>query len=86
MERKEIFKKIDSIISTSVNHHNFTLTDDTNPADIEKWDSLANAMIITAVQQEFGIKLKFAELMVWKTIGQFVDIIQKKLNEPTIQR
>jgi len=79
MERKEIIEKLDAIIAASVNHHNFTLADSTKPADVDKWDSLANAMIITAIEQEFQIKLKFMELVAWKTIGQLVDIISKKL-------
>lgn len=79
MEKKEILDRLDAVIASSVNHHDFVLMDETKPADIQGWDSLANAMIITAIQQEFGVKFKFAELVVWKTIGQLADLIAKKL-------
>lgn len=80
MEKKEILKKLDVIVATAISHHNFVLDNNTKPADVQGWDSLANAMIITAVQNEFGIKLKFVELVSWKTIGQLVDIIENKLS------
>ena len=80
MEKKEILDKLDAIVATSVNHHDFLLDINTRPTDVQGWDSLANAMIITAIQNEFRIKLKFVELVSWKTIGQLVDIIENKMS------
>ena len=79
MNRIEIINKLDAIISASVNHHNFVMSEDLQPQDVDKWNSLANAMIVTAIEQDFQIKFKFTELVAWKTIGQLIDIIEKKL-------
>ena len=79
MERSEIIQKIESIVATSLNHHDFTMTEATKPEEITGWDSMANAMILTAIEQEFGIKFKFADMLAWKTVGELAEIVMKKL-------
>ena len=79
MDKKEVIEKIDAIVAASVNHHEFTMTEATTPEDVRAWDSLANAMIITAIEKEFGIKFKFMEMSSWKSVGDLADIIIKKL-------
>lgn len=78
MERSEIIQKIETIVANSVNHHDFIITEATKPEEILGWDSLSNAMILTAIQQEFGIKFKFADMLAWKTVGQLADIVRLK--------
>ena len=51
----------------------------TKPDEILGWDSLSNAMIITSIEKEFGIKFKFSDMIAWKTIGELADIVIKKL-------
>ena len=78
MERSEIIQKIESIVAASLNHHDFTMTEEMKPEEITGWDSMANAMILTAIEQEFGIKFKFADMLAWKTVGQLADIVRLK--------
>ena len=79
MEKKEILEKIESIIATSLNHHDFAMTEETKPDEITGWDSMANAMILTAIEQEFCIKFKFSDMIAWRNIGQLADVVIKKL-------
>ena len=79
MDKNEIINKIEEIVATCVNHHDFTMTDATKPDEIVGWDSLSNAMILTSIEKEFGIKFKFSDMIAWHTIGELVDIIIKKL-------
>lgn len=79
MDKKEVIEKIEVIVAASVNHHEFTMTEVTTPEDVRAWDSLANAMIITAIEQEFDIKFKFMEMSSWKSVGDLADIIIKKI-------
>ena len=74
----DIIKKIDEIVAVCVNHHDFTMTEATQPKEITGWDSLANAMILTALENEFAIKFKFADMVAWKTIGELSEIIIRK--------
>lgn len=79
MEKKNILEKIETIVSASLSHHDFTMTESTKPEEIIGWDSMANAMILTAIEQEFGIKFKFADMLSWHTVGELADVIIKKL-------
>ena len=79
MTKQEIIQKIESIVATSLNHHDFVMTENTKPEEITGWDSMANAMILTAIEQEYGIKFKFSDMIAWKTIGQLADIVLQKV-------
>lgn len=78
MTKQEIIHKIEEIVATSLNHHDFVMTESTKPEEITGWDSMANAMILTAIEQEYGIKFKFSDMIAWHTIGELADIIIKK--------
>ena len=79
MDKIEVIKKIEEIVATCVNHHDFTMVEGTKPEAIVGWDSLSNAMILTAIEQEFGIKFKFSDMIAWHTIGELADIVQVKI-------
>lgn len=79
MEKIGVIKKIEEIVATTVNHHDFTMTDATKPDEILGWDSLSNAMILTSIEQEFGVKFKFSDMIAWKNIGELADIVIKKI-------
>ena len=49
MERVEVIKKIEEIVATCVNHHDFAMSEATKPDAIVGWDSLSNAMILTTI-------------------------------------
>ena len=79
MKKNEVIKKIEEIVATCVNHQDFTMTEATKPDEILGWDSLSNAMILTAIEQEFNVKFKFSDMIAWHSIGELADIIIKKL-------
>ena len=79
MDKKEILEKIESIVAASLNHHDFTMTEETKPEEITGWDSMANAMILTAIEQEFSIKFKFADMLAWKSVGDLANIVLAKV-------
>lgn len=79
MTKEEILVKLQTIIATSLNNENLVLTEDTRADTILGWDSLANAMIITAIENEWNFKFKFTELMAWHTIGELAAVIEKKI-------
>lgn len=79
MNKQEIIQKIEAIVATAVNHHDFVMTESTKPEEITGWDSMANAMILTAIEQEFSVKFKFSDMIAWKTIGQLADIVLQKV-------
>lgn len=81
MDKKEIIEKIGEIVATCVNRHDFAMTEATKPDEIVGWDSMANAMILTAIEQEFCIKFKFADMLAWKTVGDLAGLVLAKVEK-----
>lgn len=47
--------------------------------DVAKWDSFSHMLMITAVEESFGIKFKLKDLNKMKQVGDLVQIIESKL-------
>lgn len=56
-----------------------TICDDWTHEDIALWDSLQHLRMITAMEQEFGIKFSMAEIRSMENIGQIRSILRKKV-------
>ena len=51
----------------------------TTANDIDVWDSIAHMILITVVEQKFGIRFALGELPTLQNVGDMVDIIEKRL-------
>lgn len=80
MNRNEIFEKLNNVFRDVFDDDNINLTDQTNSADIEDWDSLEHINLIVSVEQEFGIKFNMNEVISMNNVGEMVDIIISRLN------
>ncbi len=54
------------------------ITDDTSPANTESWDSLANMMLIAAIEETYEIELSTAEIESMRTFGEVRIILAKR--------
>lgn len=52
---------------------------DTTAEDIDAWDSLTHVQLIVAVEKEFQVKFSTVEVMKMKNVGEFIDLIDRKL-------
>jgi acyl carrier protein len=51
----------------------------TTAEDIEGWDSFNHVNIVVAIESRFGIKFNAAEVEELRAVGEFVNLIEKKL-------
>lgn len=79
MERTEIVGKLTAIFNEIFNDNSIVLRDDMTAGDVENWDSLTHMLMITKVEEVFGIKFKLKELNKLKMVGDLVGIIESKL-------
>ena len=56
-----------------------TLSDSTTAADIEDWDSLTHIMLLSAVEDSFGIKFDMKAVQGLKDVGAMADLIGELL-------
>ena len=80
MNRDEIFNKL-QLVFDAIFFSGVRLTESLSAQDVDEWDSLTQISLIVAVQKSFGIKFQLAEVGKTKNVGEFIDIIQKRLAE-----
>jgi acyl carrier protein len=80
MTRDEILAKLTGIFRDLFDDPTIVLTPETTANDIEEWDSMNHITLVVEAEQRFGIRFQTAELEKLKDIGEFVDVISRKLN------
>ncbi len=80
MEKREIIERLTAIFCEIFSDNTLVLNDDMTAADVENWDSLTHMMMITKVEEVFGIRFKLRELNKLKNVGDLCQIIMDKLS------
>lgn len=65
----ETIERIEQVVG-SLLESDVSLAADTRPGDVPGWDSLANVNILFAVEEEFGIQFRDADLAPFATVGE----------------
>jgi len=79
MTPEEIKNKMTEIFKDVLDDETIVLHRETTADDIEEWDSLNHITIIVAVEKEFGIKFDLGDIRQLKNVGEFIDLIQRKI-------
>jgi acyl carrier protein len=56
-------------------------TDELVAADVPRWDSLTNVVMIADVENHFGIKIKLREILQMKKVGDLIDCIERHVSK-----
>ena len=81
MDNQQILLKLQIILADIIDDENLTLTEDTTPADVEEWDSLAHFQLVVSLQNEYHIHFSIDEIQGWISVGDIVNRIQKKITQ-----
>lgn len=79
MTREEIVSKLTVIFHEVFNDNAIVLKDEMTASDVDSWDSLTHMLMITKVEEDFGIKFKLRELNKLKMVGDLIATIETKL-------
>lgn len=79
MTREEIVSKLTVIFHEVFNDNAIVLNDGMTANDVDSWDSLTHMLMITKVEEDFGIKFKLRELNKLKQVGDLISVIESKL-------
>ena len=77
MSREQILNRIEAI-SKTIFGGSTVITEETASTDIEKWDSMNHVILIATIEKEFAVTFDIMEIIGITTIGDFVDLIEKK--------
>ncbi|MEE3414474.1 MAG: acyl carrier protein [Prevotella sp.] len=78
MERKEIVEKLTAVFQEVFSDSSLVLNDEMTSNDVEKWDSLTHMLMISTVEERFGVKFKLKELNKLKSVGDMISVIESK--------
>lgn len=79
MERSVIIEKLTAVFQEVFNDSNIVLRNDMTSNDVDNWDSLTHMLMITKVEEVFGIKFKLKELNKLKMVGDLINTVESKL-------
>ena len=77
MSEQEIYARLNEVFS-DVFDEDITVNADTTADDIEDWDSLMHITLISAVENEFGVRFTMGEVSSMKNVGEMVGIIRER--------
>ena len=75
----DIFAELNGVFRQVFGDTSLTVTRDTTANDIDDWDSITHMILISAVEQKFGVKFALGELPTLQNVGDMADTIVNKL-------
>ncbi|MDR2082772.1 MAG: acyl carrier protein [Candidatus Ancillula trichonymphae] len=73
--------KLQDIFRDMFEDDDIELTRSMTAEDTEDWDSLIHIQLIVAAEKGFDTKFSTAEVLALKNVGDFVDLVDKKLEK-----
>ena len=81
MNQVEIIARLQTIFD-DVFLEPVTLTPALSAKDVPEWDSLTHISLMVAVEKAFDVRFRVGEVETARNVGEFADLILKRMNEP----
>ena len=78
MDKNVIIEKLTAIFREVFNDDAIILCDSMTANDVENWDSLTHMIMISKVEEEFGVKFRLKVLNKLKQVGDIISILEEK--------
>ena len=74
---EEIYERLNEVFRGFFDDDEIELTPETTAEDIEDWDSLNHITLMSAVEEEFGVRFTMGQVSGMKNVGEMAEIIAK---------
>ena len=74
----EVKSRLSGIFREVFDDDSIEITDATTADDIDEWDSLSHITLVLAVEREFGVKLKAAEVGSLANVGAMIRLLMDR--------
>lgn len=78
MSRETLLEKISEIVMDVTDTEDVVLTNESQPKDVEDWDSLNHIQIIVGIEKEFKIRFSTQEIQNFKNVGDVATLVEQK--------
>ncbi len=79
MNKDEVFRQLTPIFHDVFDDDDIELHAEMSAADIDEWDSLSHIRLFVAVEKSMDIRFSSSEIAGLENVGQFADLIKKKI-------
>jgi acyl carrier protein len=79
MNKGEILSEIQSIFRKELDDEGLEITYDSSPDSVEKWDSINNLVLISAIEDHFNLNFSTDAIFSIHTIDDIILYIEKNL-------
>jgi len=77
MTVQEVFDKLTPIFRRVFKDESIVITEAMSAADVARWDSLSNVIMLDEVEKEFQLKFKFKDISILQNVGELANLIIK---------
>lgn len=77
VDRKNTLIKLRRVFREVFDDSQLSISESTSRPDIEDWDSIAHIKLVLTTEEVFGIRFTTDEVASIKSVGQFIDIIER---------
>ena len=74
---EEIYERLNEVFRDFFDDDEIELTPETTAEDIEDWDSLNHITLMSAVEEELGVRFTMGQVSGMKNVGEMAEIIAK---------
>ena len=80
MTHDEVQARLQTVFRDVFRDTELILTSSMSAWDISGWDSIANMQLMLAVESEFQIRMRPAEVVKLKCVGDLITLVQSRLS------
>ena len=73
-----IYERLNTVFRDFFDDDDIELDADTTADDIDDWDSLNHITLMSAVEDEFGLRFTMGEVSGMKNVGEMAEIIKNR--------
>lgn len=77
----DTLEKLQNVFRSVFDDETLVIARATTAQDIEAWDSVQHVTLMLAAEEAFGVRFTTSEMAYLKNVGDWVDLIEKKLNK-----
>lgn len=76
-----ISERLKRTILTELELDDFDLRDETEAGEVPGWDSLSHVRIVSAVEAEYGVRLRTVDLLKLKRVGDLQSLVDREVQK-----
>ena len=77
--REALTQRLNDVFQDVFDDDELAIFPEMTARDVDEWDSLKHITLVLAVEREFRVRLKAAEVGSLENVGQMIDLLEKRV-------